>query len=297
MKSEKEVRIMNYRSKRTSENMAVALFAGLIIMFLSSLLISEIKFPSAELRMLVYILFSVVYLLLPSFIFYAMQKSVGFAPMQVKNSETGNVKYNVMLTFIGFVLVFVFGVLYAMAFPNAAGEGYNGEGIIYILLTLISSCFIPAVMEEYLYRGLFCRELTICGNGFAIIVSALIFGLVHFSFSVFPYAFVSGLIIGYVYLSTGSLKYTMAIHFLNNFLSYVFSILYFYVSKNIYSAILLIFIVVLCVSAMIVLYFLVPNGKVLSRGSGNVSASAFLTFPMIIFIICAIIMNILYDGI
>ena len=89
----------------------------------------------------------------------------------------------------------------------------------------------------------------------------------------------------------------MAIHFLNNFLSYVFSILYFYVSKNIYSAVLLIFIVVLCVSAMIVLYFLVPNGKVLSRGSGNVSASAFLTFPMIIFIICAIIMNILYDGI
>ena len=167
---------MNYRSKRTSENMAVALFAGLIIMFLSSLIISEIKFPSAELRVLVYILFSVVYLLLTSFVFYAMQKSAGFAPMQVKNSETGNVKYNVMLTFIGFVLVFVFGVLYAMAFPNAAGEGYSGEGIIYILLTLISSRRHGgiSVPRSVLQRTYHLRE-RICNNRIGTYIRACAF--------------------------------------------------------------------------------------------------------------------------
>lgn len=284
---------MNYRSKRISENMAVALFFGLVLMFVSFFIFSAVNFKSENLKLAFSILSSFVRLAVPSAIFVLMQKSSGFERAKISDEGSVGKKYSFMLTFIGFVLVFVLGMLYAMAFPTASADIYTGGGILTVLLSVISYAVLPAVMEEILYRDLFCREMTVCGNGFAIIISALIFGLTHYSFDIFPYAFVCGLIMGYVYLSTRSVKYTVAIHFLNNFLSYALSVLYSNVDRKIYTAVTIPIVVVLCVAAMIMLYFLVPNSKVLSRGYDSAATSSFLTFPIVVFGICAVIVNLL----
>ena len=79
------------------------------------------------------------------------------------------------------------------------------------------SLFAP-FFEEWLCRGMVLRGLL--GHGvrpwLAIVVSALFFAVIHMNpWQAIP-AFVLGLLFGYVYYRTGSLKLTMLMHFTNN---------------------------------------------------------------------------------
>lgn len=56
------------------------------------------------------------------------------------------------------------------------------------------------------------------GEKLAVIVSALLFGLFHANLSQLFYAFLLGLLLGYVYLRTGKLRYSIALHMLFNLL-------------------------------------------------------------------------------
>ena len=71
-------------------------------------------------------------------------------------------------------------------------------------------------MEEVLFRGIILRSLRIFRASLAILMSAVVFALMHFSASVFPIAFLSGLILSMAYVSTGSLQSVIGIHFLCN---------------------------------------------------------------------------------
>ncbi len=68
--------------------------------------------------------------------------------------------------------------------------------------------FRAAMMEEMLKRGVspWCAVLT----------SALVFGLIHLNPAQIPYAFLIGILFGWVYLRTRSLVPTILCHILNN---------------------------------------------------------------------------------
>jgi uncharacterized protein len=79
---------------------------------------------------------------------------------------------------------------------------------------------VAPVTEELICRGLVLRGLlTRTGPWRAIIISAVLFALVHLNPWQFPTAFVLGLVLGWVYFRTGSLVLCMAGHALNNALS------------------------------------------------------------------------------
>ncbi len=290
LKGEKK---MFFRAKRTSENMAVALFAAVILYFVH-VSVSESSFGNVITYKMVSIVFSVFRLLIPALIFLHMQKKSGFEKMAVENGNDRSVSANVRITFVAFALVFVFGVFYSMAFPGA-GSSYSFDGPVSAVLTLISAVIVPAFLEEYLYRELFCRELTVHGHLFAIISSALLFGLMHFSYYSFPYAFICGLVIGFVYLKTGSAKYTVALHFANNLLSFILSIVGSLTDADTYFRVLMGTVIVICALALPTVYFLLPKNCEAFDGKeyGNASSSAFLTFPMAVLIACILILNFL----
>ncbi|MBO6055192.1 MAG: CPBP family intramembrane metalloprotease, partial [Oscillospiraceae bacterium] len=54
-----------------------------------------------------------------------------------------------------------------------------------------------------------------------VIISAVMFGLFHGNFSQFFYAFAVGLVFGYVYLRTGKIRYSIALHIFVNFMGSV----------------------------------------------------------------------------
>ena len=96
------------------------------------------------------------------------------------------------------------------------------DGPVWIVLISVS-IFAP-FFEEWLCRGIILRGLLKkVKPGWAIVISALIFGLIHGNLWQAIPAFIIGVILGYVYYKTGSLKLTMLMHCVNNTLSVIVS--------------------------------------------------------------------------
>lgn len=94
------------------------------------------------------------------------------------------------------------------------------EHIAYI----ITVAFVPAVTEEFVFRGCIMGRLKKFGDGFALFASALLFALMHGNLSQAPFALVVGLGLGWAVIYTGSVIPSMLIHFVNNFMSVIYDI-------------------------------------------------------------------------
>lgn len=84
--------------------------------------------------------------------------------------------------------------------------------MVFILLLAAPLC------EEWFFRKLLLDRACIYGEKLAIFVSALLFACYHTSVYQFFYAFLVGLILGYLYLRTGKLWVTVLMHAVFNLL-------------------------------------------------------------------------------
>ena len=83
---------------------------------------------------------------------------------------------------------------------------------------IIAIVIMAPFMEELLFRGAMQGHLLRKWKRpvWAIVVPALIFGAVHGNPVQIPFAFVTGLALGWIYYQTGSLLPGMLMHFINN---------------------------------------------------------------------------------
>jgi membrane protease YdiL (CAAX protease family) len=90
----------------------------------------------------------------------------------------------------------------------------NNDYIIYNILQFFSNIFLSPIIEEIFFRGLLLQRWAIkWGLVRGIIISSLLFGLLHFN----PVSiFVLGLINSIIYLKTNTLLLPIIIHSLNN---------------------------------------------------------------------------------
>lgn len=132
--------------------------------------------------------------------------------------------FNPMLILWGFVMVLLTGVVIEPVlelFPDAFLKmidkmGMHGGWSILMLVVL------APVMEEVLFRGILLESVRSKHSaGRAIVVSALMFGVIHLIPQQVVNAFVIGLILGYIYVRTESLWPVIVIHALNNAMAYV----------------------------------------------------------------------------
>ena len=93
-----------------------------------------------------------------------------------------------------------------------------------VWITLISVSVFAPLFEEWLCRGMVLRGLLQKTHPVsAILVSAAFFAVLHMNpWQTLP-AFLLGILFGYVYYKTGSLKLTMLMHCVNNTMAVVFS--------------------------------------------------------------------------
>jgi len=112
------------------------------------------------------------------------------------------------------------------------GDYHNARGWLPLVLNLVAYAALPALVEEFLFRGWLLSALQPCGEGRAILLSALLFGLAHGNLTQLPFALLLGLLFGYVYLNTGRLWIGMVIHFLNNALSVLLDYATLYWTEN-----------------------------------------------------------------
>jgi membrane protease YdiL (CAAX protease family) len=94
-----------------------------------------------------------------------------------------------------------------------------------MILMVISIAVIPALVEELLFRGCILQALLPYGQGVAILISSVLFGLMHQNPLQLLYTTVCGLVLGYAYVRTRSIWCSVLMHFVNNLISALMTIL------------------------------------------------------------------------
>lgn len=92
----------------------------------------------------------------------------------------------------------------------------TGRGAWYLAFLFIQMAVLAPVFEEYWFRGVIQSSLAPYGNGFAILVSSLCFGMAHGNIHQFCYTVIVGICLGYVRYATGSIMPTMIMHAIFN---------------------------------------------------------------------------------
>ncbi len=90
-----------------------------------------------------------------------------------------------------------------------------------IWLTAIFTVIVAPIGEEFVFRKLIIDRTQKYGAFVSIGLSGLMFGLMHANFYQFFYCFFLGVLLGYVYYTTGRLYLTVIIHAIVNFVGSV----------------------------------------------------------------------------
>jgi len=95
----------------------------------------------------------------------------------------------------------------------------NGSQYMKALLVV---ALTPAVVEEYLFRGVILRGYERLGTRASVVVSGLLFAFLHLRLSNIPAIIFLGIMIGYVVVSTNSIFAGVLYHFTQNAISISF---------------------------------------------------------------------------
>lgn len=129
--------------------------------------------------------------------------------------------------FVSFLLLNYFNVIIKTLFNKIGIYGVDRaqaaprDGVPLVLFVLMFVIF-PAVLEEVLFRGILLSRLRKLGDGFAVVLSSVIFALMHHDLVSMPGVFLFGLLFGYATILSNSLIPAIAMHFLNNSIAVLF---------------------------------------------------------------------------
>ncbi len=87
------------------------------------------------------------------------------------------------------------------------------------LILFFQMAILAPIVEEFWFRGIVLESMRPYGNGVAIFISGLLFGLTHANFAQFFYATVLGICLGYIAVSTRSIITTTVLHAMFNSVS------------------------------------------------------------------------------
>lgn len=220
------------------------------------------------------------------------------------------VKSSILIPYIGLGLLFcglanafteqIINTLNAIGIhPSMPSSPYDNS-ILSIVLNAIVISILPAMMEEFLFRGVILGVLRKYGNGFAIMVSAIIFSMIHGNIAQSCFALIVGLALGFIAVKTGSIIPGMIIHFINNLSCLIIAIVdnNTKISSAYTSAALNIFFVILGLISLLYLIKEQRQSLTLPRYSSPIPMkkrmTTFFSSPMmvvfiIIFIICILV--------
>lgn len=127
---------------------------------------------------------------------------------------------------LGGVIGNLFGTAVDSFFPGSSNPVPDIVGDISSPLNILLLCVVAPAGEELLFRRMFLSRLLPYGERTAVLLCALFFALFHGNFYQCFYAAFVGVILGVVYLRTGRIGYTVALHGLLNLLGGVLTSLF-----------------------------------------------------------------------
>ncbi len=132
------------------------------------------------------------------------------------------------LTAAAFVVCIAASLALEPVFHGAESQGFEPnaypggtEAAVGLALTIFGICLFGPMAEELYFRGLLYGTLRRYGVVLAIIVSALLFSFVHFTWRAIPVLAILGAALAFLYERTGSLWPPIAFHVFNNTLAMI----------------------------------------------------------------------------
>ena len=105
-----------------------------------------------------------------------------------------------------------------------APQGYDDPATVIMYMT---TALAPAFAEEFLFRGVIYGNLRPFGKTQAILISSILFALMHQNVGQFFYTFVGGIAMALMYELTGTLWCSILFHLFNNELAVLTKVLYY----------------------------------------------------------------------
>ncbi len=175
------------------------------------------------------VLYAAVFVL-PVFFYYYISKKASPAPFDATFTLP---RETPLYIFAGLSIISAAGYLNSMLL-DVFDYGTFTDEILFesditlnyqLVLMMFTLAIVPGFVEELLFRGVILKNLLPFGRTTAVLASALLFGIMHQNAGQFLYATVAGLVFGYIYVHTRSLWCCVLMHFCNNFLSLLHTVL------------------------------------------------------------------------
>lgn len=127
----------------------------------------------------------------------------------------------IIVYFLNILISTFFNAFISMLGYKSSGGGgnLNGYSVGLLLVNILMTAILPAVCEETVHRGMLLKGLSPLGQKRAIIISSLLFGLLHLNIEQVFYATLIGFLLGYISSITENIYPAIIIHFMNNFMS------------------------------------------------------------------------------
>lgn len=171
--------------------------------------------------------------------------------------------------FFGILAIFLSGQLFYQIYVITLEVGLNIcgltmlEGLEQMASTsdgfgmFLCIAILAPITEEILCRGLILRTLMPYGKRFAIVASAFLFGMLHGNILQIPFAFLVGLVLGYV-AAEYSIAWAMVLHMINNLV--VGDMLTRLFPNEVFSSVILWAVILICAVAAIIVVIRRWNG-------------------------------------
>lgn len=163
-------------------------------------------------------LLQIFILALPAVIFCRLRGGGYMKKLRLRMFNTSHAAFMLFALMLMFFGSSGINFLMYTLFPEAdAAVSYNDlggvTGGLYLVLTM---AVIPAVTEEFLFRGVIIAEYETKGVPAAVFMSSLTFAMLHSSFARLPVYLFCGFVLAMVLYTTRSLFAAMLVHMLNN---------------------------------------------------------------------------------
>lgn len=228
-KEERRIEFLNKREMKSFGfviGIAIIIYVGVqtILSFIGSFTLSTLfgnLLNETELTMILQIVLQVCSLGL------AMKVVLGYLgeSKEKVNKRELSWKTKGKIILVALFLIFALQLILSLVLYPLLGLDYDttdlfkvnsSSRIVSKIILILALAVIPGIFEELFFRKTIINFSISHGKTFALLFSALLFGLLHMNLSQGLFAFVMGLLFGAIYLYTGDIKLTMFIHFLNN---------------------------------------------------------------------------------
>lgn len=201
----------------------------------TNVLFNHLYFSSHMAKLCLEMCYTLLCVGLPFMLVYLIMRRTRFVMPEISCGRVRKNSCTFLLILGGMAMCFAGNILTSILVTVFSGAGIDfasyeqaasqsvplPQNILQLGLMVLHMAVFPAVFEEFAFRGVVLQSLRKYGDWFAILVSAVFFGLVHGNMTQMPFAMIAGVALGYIVTVTGSLWLGVLLHFINNFISLI----------------------------------------------------------------------------